>query len=345
MRIKKFMMAGVLAMGSAVASAGASAHDATVLQFNRWLPPTHFVQTEILDVWAANVAKATEGRVQVQMTASPLGPPNRSFDLVRSGVAQAAWGATGYTANRFVTGQSVELPFKTTTGEALSVAYWRIHNKYFTPAKEYAGVKLLSLHVQPPGEIYSARAKLTSPADLEGLKIRIPNPATSELLKAYGGVGVSQPSSKAYELLSNGVIDGTFLTPDAVVQFNMTNLIKHQLTVEGGFFNAGFFLIMNQKVWDGLSDKDQKAIEAVSGEAFAKLAGRVWDREAARSEKILQESGVVKTLLKGEQAAQLKEKMIGMDDEWVKAVEKKGVDGRAALDALNDEVANYKVVD
>jgi len=316
--------------------------EATVLQFNRWLPPTHFIQSELLEPWAADVEKATEGRVRIEMTASSLGPPARQFDLVRSGVVQMTWSATGYTANRFVTGESVELPFSTTTGEALSVAYWRVHNEYFAPAREYAGVKLLSLHVQPPGEIYTTKAALTKPEDLNGLKIRIPNPATSEVLKAYGGVGVAAPSSKAYELLSNGVIDGTFLTLDAVTQFNLTEMINHRMAVEGGFFNAGFYLIMNQNTWERLSEADRKAIEDLSGEAFSRRAGRVWDTEAARSQKILDEKGVKTTVLDASQTDSIKKKLGGMEEAWIKAVAKKKVDGRAALDALRGEVAQYR---
>lgn len=334
--------AAVFVVGATlVAGTHAHAQETTVLQFNRWLPAGHFVQTSILDPWAQDIEEATEGRVRIEMTASPLGPPARSFDLVRSGAAQVTWSATGYTANRFITGQSVELPFKTTTGEALSVAYWRVHQSHFAKANEYAGVKLLSLHVQPPGELYTTKAELTSPEELSGLKIRIPNPATADLLKTYGGVGVAQPSSRAYELLSNGVIDGTFLTPDAVVQFNLADLINHQLVVEGGFFNAGFFLIMNQKVWDGLSEQDQQAIEELSGESFARRAGKIWDAEAVKSDEILQQRGVIKTTLDGAQTEALKSNMSGMDEAWVEMVEKKNIDGQAALHALQEHVSSY----
>lgn len=344
MRCTQLIFARTLATALlVVAGCGSAVHAATtILQFNRWLSPSHFIQTELLEPWAADVEKATEGRVRIEMTASSLGPPARQFDLVRSGVAQMTWSATGYTANRFLTGKSVEMPFKTTTAEALSVAYWRVHNKYFAPANEYAGVKLLSLHTHVPGEIYTTKASLTTPEDLKGLKIRIPNPATSDLLKAYGGVGVAAPSSKAYELLSNGVIDGTFLTPDAVTQFNLTDMIKHQLAVDGGFFNAGFYLIMNQAAWGKISEADQKAIKDLSGEAFSRRAGRVWDAEAAKSQKILQEKGVAKMVLDEPHTNALKEKLGNIETAWIQAVAAKKVDGRAALDSLHEEVARYQ---
>ena len=38
------------------------------------------------------------------------------------------------------------------------------------------------------------------------------------------------------------------------------------------------FLVMNKKKWNKLSQDDQKAINSVSGEALAKMAGKAWDK-------------------------------------------------------------------
>ena len=48
---------------TALGACGFSAQAQTVWRFSNWLPPTHHVITEMIQPWAADVEKATEGRV------------------------------------------------------------------------------------------------------------------------------------------------------------------------------------------------------------------------------------------------------------------------------------------
>lgn len=335
--IQKSLLVLVLAL---LGSSGVRAQT-TVLQFNRWIPPTHFVQTEVLNRWAADVEKVTEGRVKIQIPSSSLGAPPRQFDLAAQGVADIVWGVQGYTPERFTSSESVELPFLSDSAEALSVAFWRAQQKYFDKAKEYAGVKLLSVHVQPPGELFTKDRPLRNLDDIKGLKIRVVNPSTGALAKAMGGVAVSAPVTKLYEVLSHGVVDGTFLTTDGVPQFKLTDLIKHRMTVVGGFYNSAFFLAMNQKSWDRLSKQDQQAIEQISGEAFAKRIGRAWDEKQVAAAKQLQQQGVPHTRIDGEMLQDLKRRLSGSERAWIKVAAEKGIDAEAALKMIRAEVANY----
>lgn len=333
-------IAGWCLLGLSAASIAVSSVQAqTVLQFNRWLPPAHFFQKDVLEAWATDVEKATEGRVKIQVTASSLGPPQRQFDMVKQGVVDVVWSAHGYNPGRFVTSEGVELPFIGDSAEALSAAYWHAYEKFFAKANEYDGIKLLSLHAHPPGDLFTATKPLATLDDIKGLKIRINSGGTAEMIESLGGVPVSGPSSKTHELLTRGVVDGTVFTPDGVVQFNLGDHIKHQMKVEGGLFNSTFFLAMNQRAWDSLSAQDQKIIEQLSGEAFARRAGGIWDAETARSQKILNDKGVTTTLIEGKILDELKTRMGNVEQVWVDAVGKKGVDGAAALEAIREDAA------
>lgn len=332
----------LLVLVLALPGAGVVQAQTTVLQFNRWIPPTHFVQTEVLNRWAADVETVTEGRVKVQIPSSSLGAPPRQFDLAAQGVADIAWGVQGYTPGRFTSSEGAELPFLSDSAEALSVAFWRTHQKHFEMANEYAGVKLLSLHVQPPGELFTKDRPLRNLADIVGLKIRVVNPATGALAEALGGVAVSAPVTKLYELLSHGVVDGTFLTTDGVPQFKLTDHVKYRMTVVGGFYNSAFFLAMNQRSWDRLSAHNQQAIEKISGEAFAKRIGRAWAEKQAAAEELLRQQGVRHTRIEGEMLQGLKSKLASAEQAWTKAVTEKGIDGGAALKMIRSEAANYR---
>jgi len=294
-----------------------------------------------LKPWADDIAAATDGRVRIGITTSSLGPPNRQFDLARQGVADITWGTQSYTPGRYPSSEGVELPFLSNNAEALSVAYWRAHQKHFEKLNEYAGVKLLSLHVQPPGELFTVDKPVQTLDDLEGLKIRIVGPVTSYLMEQGGGVAVAAPVSQIFELVSSGVVDGTFLTTDSIPNMKMTDYLHHRTTVDGGFYNTSFFLVMNPKAWDKLSPEDQKAVMDLSGEAFAKRMGKIWDAKRAGGIKVFDEHGGKHIEIKGEAVDTLKAKMDGVRAKWIATMAERGVDGEAALKTVRQEVDGY----
>lgn len=340
-QIKK-QLGGLLLLSPLLLGNASVVQAETVLQMNNWLPPSHFVVTDVLQPWAEDVAAATDGRVKVVLTKSPLGPPARTFDLVRQGVADMGWGTQSYTPGRFLSSEGVELPFLSNTAEPLSVAYWRTHNALFDKLDEYKGVKLLSLHVQPPGELFTKDKAVRELADLKGLKMRIVGPVTSAVMEQGDGVAVSAPISQIYELTSSGVIDGTFLTTDSIPQMKLTDYLHHRTTVDGGFYNTSFFLVMNEKAWNKLSAEDQKAIEALSGEAFAKRISQVWDAKRDYGAQQFAVHGGSHVQIEGKDLENLTAQLQGLRDAWKSKMAEKGVDGEAALEMITNEVSAYK---
>ncbi|MBO33745.1 MAG: ABC transporter substrate-binding protein [Rhodospirillaceae bacterium] len=337
--MKKLMLlsAGIVMAGTWAVQASAE----TTLRFNVWVPPKHFVVVKGYKPWAASVEKATGGKVKIQFTTKSLGAPPRQFDLAKTGVADVVWAVQGYTAGRFVSAEIGELPFNGDFAESLSVAYWRTHNKYFAVANEYKGVKILGLHTHSPGQIMINSRKVTALEDLKGVKIRVVNPATSQILKLYGGVPYRGPAPKTYELFSKGIIDGSFMTADGILAFKLTKFAKYYIHAPGGIYNTSFLVGMNQAKWDALSAADRKAIESVSGEAISKRFGAAWDVSEAMGQKLLSGATNV-TSLKGPALTALKTKLAFLKNNWFKKVKAKGIDGEAALKFLRAETAAYK---
>ena len=337
----KINISQLLLATSLICSTLSVAAETTVLQFNRWVPSSHFIQPEVLEAWADDVESATEGRVKIQFTASSLGPPARQFDLIRSSIADIVWSPTGYLPGRFPASEIAEIPFVGDNAEAISVAYWRTYNKHLVKSGEFDGVKLLSLHVQPPGEIHTNKVPLNSLANLKGLKLRVSTPSSGAVAKAVHAVGMSGPSTQVYELLSRGIVDGNFSTADGIPMFNLQNYIHHRMVVDGGFFNAGFFLAMSERAWNKLDAVDQNIIEKLSGEAFAIRAGKMWDKQARDASVELEKQGMTTTKLTGDELAELKSSLSNIDETWIAEVSKKGVDGASALQMFRKEAADY----
>jgi TRAP-type transport system periplasmic protein len=322
--------------------ATASAQEPVVLRFNRWVPPTHHFHTQIMVPWAERVAKASDGRVRIEFTPASLGAPARQFELALTGVADITSGNQTYTPERFILSRALELPFLADSAEALSVAHWRVQERFLSKADEFKGTKLLTVFNNGPTQMFTTKKAIVSIDDLKGLKIRAPGGVPTEVAKAIGTVPVAAAITETYEMLSRGIVDGASLAPDSVRSFNMDKFLEFETQVPLGLYNSAFFVVMNQAKWDGLSPANQQAILAVSGERFAAQAGRVWDEQDKIANDQFSKSGMKIVRADPELTAALKQRLGFIDDEWVKLAAQKGVNGAEVLKFIREQVASYK---
>lgn len=326
-----------IAAASAFTLLATAAHAETRLTMSSWVPSGHPLFSKVMKPWAEKVEEVTEGRVKVLVLPSPLGHPKAHFDIAREGQADITYGAHGYTPGRFALYKMVEFPFSGNNAESTSVAYWRIYNEYLKPANEHKGVKLLSLFTHGPGHIHNNSKSVNSEKDIRNLKLRVGGGNISELITDLGGIAIQQPSSSSYELISNGVVDGTVFPHESVVAFNIYDKLKHTTLIPGGAYNFSFYLVMNSERFNSLSVEDQQAIESVSGETLARKAGQMWDAEDAAGFKKMQANGN-ETIEASESLIQAIQKSSQkIEENWYKEAKSYGVDGEAALEAFRKE--------
>ena len=63
----------------------------TVLRFNQFTPRTHFYYQQVMEPWIDQVAKATGGRVKIEVTTAPLGPHPRAPNCATRVLRQPFW--------------------------------------------------------------------------------------------------------------------------------------------------------------------------------------------------------------------------------------------------------------
>jgi len=335
----QFWRTGAAIAALTVFGAGQAAAE-TVLKLNNWLPPTHTQLTGIIIPWMAEVEKATEGRVKVQLTDASLGAPPRQYDLAVDGIADVTVGVLGYTPGRFKLAGAAELPFVGETAEELSVALWRTHEKYFAAADEYKDVELLGIYANATGHVMTtAKAgPVTSLENYAGKKFRVGGGLVQEINTALGGVNVAAPANEVYEILSQGVADGTLLPYEAVPSFNLSGVIKHATSVPGGFYSSAWFFVMNKDKFDSLPEANRQAIKEVSGEALARLAGQAQDKIEKEAKAGMEKAGVTFATADDNFVQGLREKLFAIEAKWVAEADKLGVDGKAALDYMREQV-------
>lgn len=328
---------GIGLVAAAISLNGTAVRSETTLTLSNWIPPTHLVSSDIVEVWAKNVELATNGRVKVDVV-SALGKPQAHFDLVKNGVADVAMGVHGYTAERFKLSYGVNLPFYADNATASSVAFWRTHQKYFKQAGEFEGVKLITLWTHGPGAIHTRDKRITSIEDLENLKLRAPGGVVQDIAEEIGVTPHFAPASEAYELLSKGVIDGIFFDVESLLGFNIADQLNYSLTFPGGLYRDAHYMVMNQNTWDELSEQDQKAIMAVSGETMAWIAGKAWDAHDVAATNILRAQGHEVREAEGELLEEVKKRVANLEEEWIERANEMGVDGKAALEFYAAEI-------
>ena len=158
--LRRVLMVALVAAGLA---AGQPAHaQTTTLTMSSWVSPQHHLTSVVLQGWATEVEKATDGRVKFQMLPKHPSAPPGTFDAVRDGLVDVSYVTASYTPARHILPLMPELPGAGDTAVINSVAYSRIHWKYFHQVGEYKGVKLLGVFTHGPGQMFTKKPVSTA---------------------------------------------------------------------------------------------------------------------------------------------------------------------------------------
>lgn len=312
----------LFAWGLAFAASSVGAQ--VTLTTSSWVPPTHALTVTQAE-WCAHVTEATAGRVRCNALAKPVTAPPGTFDAVRDGLTDVSFSVHGYTPGRYVLTAMSELPFMGDSAEATSVAYQRIHEKYFAALGEHKGMRVLTVFTHGPGMIINTKRAVNSMADMDGLKFRVGGGVVNEIGKIAGINVTLRPAPQSYELLSSGVMDGVFFPAESVESFKLEKLVKHRTTFPGGLYNTSFAFVMNEAAWKKISAADQAAISKLSGEYVARMFGRAWDKADRLGAAFMQANGVQHTVASPAFTEQMRAKTSELERKWMADAKAKGL--------------------
>jgi TRAP-type C4-dicarboxylate transport system substrate-binding protein len=132
--------------------------------------------------------------------------------------------------------------------------------------------------------------------DLRGTKVwlRTGDPLVAQALKDLGVTPVPLPLSDVLTSLQTGLIDTVYVSPLAVVALQWFPHLKYRLDVPWRNISAG--MMVDKRVFDAMSEADQKAVRAVSTKYLRRLVRQTrYDNKEA--EKVLESKGIKTTLL------------------------------------------------
>lgn len=303
---------------------------AVEIKLGHFMSPQHVQHSEVMQPFADEVAKVTDGRVKVTIfPGGALGPPPAQYEAAVQGIQDAAFGLQGYTAGKFVLTGVMELPFMAESAVDSTEKLLTLYEEFPSIQEEYDAVKVWWIWSGDTGQLMTNEPVKTLD-DLKGMKIRAPNAAMSKALEAWGAAAVSMPITEVYGSLQKGVVDGTVAPLSTIPDFNFDEVVSH-ITL-GDFYTSTFFVVANKDTWNSISEADREAISGLVGEPTSIKAAEVYDEFAAKGLDIAKESGVEIYELPSDQVGEWQKAAQPVYDDWLKSAEDKGAPAEKILE-------------
>ena len=201
-------------IGAALAVAAVMPAAAQELKFANFTPPFHTVNESVIEKLNADLSAATGGAVTVRgYHGGELGAgPVEQYVRAVQGVADITWGLPGYTSSQFQKTMIVELPGAVPEGKCGCDALWDAMDEI---KGEFPGTIPVGLWTSEPNIMIMKDKVIRTPADLQGLKIRVAGATAAEVATALGATPVQMPINQVYNALETGLIDGVYIEPSA----------------------------------------------------------------------------------------------------------------------------------
>ncbi|UCG98000.1 MAG: TRAP transporter substrate-binding protein [Burkholderiales bacterium] len=280
--------------------------------------------TQNLNQFAADIAKATGGKLTI--TVHPGGALFKAQEIkraVQSGQAQIGEVLMSLLVNENAVFGADSIPF-VATGFDAAFKLWQAQKPITEKILAGQGIKLLYAVAWPPQGIYSKKM-LNSTADMNGLKWRAYNAATTRIAQLVGAQPLTIQAAELSQALATGVVD-SFMTSGATgVDSKVWESLTHFASADAWLPKN--MVIVNQKEFDKLDKATQNAVLAAAKDAEE----RGWKRMREYTAETLNTLRANKMTVY-EPNAQFKAELTKIGDtmleEWLKSA---GADGQTII--------------
>ncbi len=303
------------------------------LKLAHFLPPVHTNHSKVMVPWAKEVGKLSNGELTIKVyPARQLGgtPPGQ-FKMVVGGVADIAFVVPPYTPGIFPRTSVLEMPVPPKDSQHATRILYALFDKYL--AEDFKAVKVLAMWAVDEYVLVTKDKPVRSLEDMKGLKFRAASRTQNLVIKALGGVPVNMPITQVYTSMDTGVIDGLTAGPSVVFSFKIIDVGRYY-TFGPSLSTIPLALVMNKKVWNGLSPKHKKIIEETSQIGLAMKGAKAYDAKFKASiEAIKKKPGLEIISLSEAERKKFRDAARPAIEKWIRDMEKKGIPGRELWEA------------
>jgi TRAP-type C4-dicarboxylate transport system substrate-binding protein len=296
----------------------------------------------MLEPWAARVEELSGGQVDIEIFPAMTlgGRPPELISQARDGVVDLVWTVNGYTPGLFPRTEVFELPFVYVNDPvATNLAMYDMFDSDLR--QEYQGVEVMFLHVHAGQGIHMVDREVRSPADLDGLRMRIPTRTGAWIIEALGATPVAMPVPELPQALQTGVVDGAFIPWEIIPPLRIQEQTEYQ--IEGAdmarFGTTTFQVSMNADRWNSLPEDIQAAFREASNREWWGQVGEIWRASDDFGINMAVNAGNTHVTLTEDETAAFQAALEPVVDRWIEEVASMGIDGTALVAAARAAIA------
>ena len=311
------------------------------LKISHWVPASHPLQKAMED-WGAAVEKASGGTIKYKVfPAQQLGKAKDHYSMARDGIADVTYVNPGYDPGVFLIIGAGELPFLMSDAKGGSEGLDAWYRKY--AEKEMKDVKFCLAFIHSPSSFHSRTKKIVVPDDIKGMRIRPAHATMGNFVTLLGGTNVQSSAPEVRDIIERGVADAVTFPWGSLVLFGVDKVTKYHM--DAPLYVTTFVFVMNKDTYNGMSDRQKKAVDDNCTTEAAGRVGEPWGKfEDAGVDKVKAEPGHEVYTLTPEQLALWKKAAEPLVKTWADGVRAKGVDPDAAMAELKASLAKYNAL-
>ncbi len=268
-----------------------------------------------LNEFAAKVKTATKGELELVVhTGGALGYKGPELlKVVRDGLVPVSDMLISGVAGDEKVFQIVTLPFLVRNFDELHLLL-NISRPHFDKAAQKWNQKILYIAPWPGAGLWTKK-KVTSLADMKGLKVRTYDKNGALVMEAVGATPLALPFSEVYTSLQTGVIDSVMTSTPTAVDGKFWEVLKYfeplNITI------ATNMVTVNLKAFQKLPKAQQDALVKAGKEMEAVMWAKVkkWDKDM---EAISNKNGIQTVKPTAKQSAELEKITEGIRADWLK---------------------------
>ncbi len=264
-----FFRGGLLALGLAALAPVAALADSVSIRLGHVLPESHSWHKAATG-FAEDVNTRTEGRVQIDVYPSgQLGSEKEVIEGLQFGSVQAGLIGSGSFQSIEPRVGIIEMPYAWSSREQAFAALDGELGDALANMLEDKGLKVIGWWENGFRNITNNTRPIETPADLEGLKIRVtPDKVRLATFEGLGAEPAPLSFGELYSALQQGLFDAQE-NPLAIIHSASFFEVQKYVSLSEHIWGAATLTLSNQ-VWNKLSEEDQ----AIVAEAAAEWGGK-----------------------------------------------------------------------
>jgi TRAP-type C4-dicarboxylate transport system substrate-binding protein len=311
------------------------------LKLHHLLGPKSPAQVMMLQPFADRILKDSDGRVKIDIYPSMSlgGAPPQLFRQAVDGIVDIVWTVNGYTPGLFMRSEVFELPdiFNGNVA-ATNLAMRDMFDQYL--AEEYKDVHVLWLHVHAGQAIQTVDKLIRKPEEFKDLKIRVPGPTGTDVIKTLGATPVDMPVPDLPQALTTHVVDGALIPWEIAPALKLQDVTKYDIEGKDKWRlgTTTFQVSMNNGTWGKLPDDLKEVFNKATDADWWKQVGDIWRKDDDTALEILKKAGNEYVELTQEETDAFKTALAPVVDHWV--ADRSGkIDAKGLVDAAKAAIA------